>query len=389
MSASDFIYLDHCGTTPLADCVNKVMQQYEANNFGNPSAFHHHSGERAATSLAAARQQISEILQAPFDGIVFTSGATEANNCILQGFAIKHQHRRARLIIGATEHRSIFETAHFCQKHLGAETVIAPVNARGIIDLQQFQEICARDSHRPTLVAIMHINNEIPTLAPLSEIAIICEKFDYHLHCDTVQSYVRQPLSLLDLRVHSLVISPHKFYGPKGIGILALRDGAKDAGITSLIHGGEQEFGLRAGTPNVALAVGAAAAMQYHEQRRQQLVQHMHACQQTFIDTLATENINWNYTVPTNTQCAGILSLWFPGVNAFDVLAALPEICINRGSSCSGGGEKYSHVHSALGLPIEVAANVLRVSFGDGATVAQCQSAAQKISAYIRERSRS
>ncbi len=388
MSYEEIIYLDHCSTTPMDQSVATAMQKIGATVFGNPSAAHHQAGMMASEILEAARQAAAQILGAPYDGVIFTSGATEANNMVLQGFVLKNRHHRPRILVGATEHKSVFETADFCRAYFGAQVEIIPVQKDGCIDMAQLRDLCAQDTDRPTLVAVMHMNNEIPAVNPIRDVAMLCEKYGYFLHVDAVQSYVRQPIDLRTLGANSLVISPHKFYGPKGCGILALRDGAKDCGLTPLVHGGTQEFGMRAGTPNPILIHGASAALQLHETRRPDLMRHMQDCQDAFLDELRAHCSSWHLTVPLSKACAGIVSLWFDDISANDILAALPHICINRGSSCVGsGGEKHSHVYATLGYPTEVAANILRVSFGFRVDAKQCREAAQRIAEYVNRRS--
>lgn len=385
MSYQDIIYLDHCSTTPMGDDAATALRKNGVTIFGNPSASHHTAGAMASELLEASRAQAAEILGAPYDGLIFTSCATEANNLVLQGFVLKNRRARPRLVVSAIEHKSVYETAQFCATHLDATTDVIGVNKNGSLKMDQLREVLARDQDRPTLVAIMHMNNEIPVLNPIEEIAELCEKYGYFLHVDAVQSYVRRAINLRTINANSIVVSPHKFYGPKAFGILALRDGAKDAGLVATLHGGTQEFGFRAGTPNAVMASAAAASMVAHEKNRDTLNQYAQNCQDQFIDELNQQGVKWHLTVPTSKDCPGILSLWFENHAATDIMAALPDVCINRGSSCIGaGGDKHSHVYSALGYEVEVAANILRVSFGFRVTPELCRVAARKIAGVIR-----
>jgi cysteine desulfurase len=214
---------------------------------------------------------------------------------------------------------------------------------------------------------------------PIEDIAILCRSFDAFFHCDAVQGYVRENINVIKHSISSLVISPHKFYGPKGIGILALGDELTATPFSPVYVGGEQEQGLRPGTVDLPLIVGATEAMRLHELNRREFLKHLNDCQSTFIEGLSSDKNMWNWTVPPSDKVPGLINLWFKNTNAQALIQKIPEICISRGATCSTAGEQHSHIPQLLGYPTEVSANVLRISFGHQCTVASCKEAAQHL----------
>ncbi len=380
-------YLDHCGSTPLATEVKEsILAFLNADGFGNPSAVHHEVGQKAGLAVAEARDSIAKALGANPTEIIFTSGATEANNLLLWGFALRYRAQGCHIIFGATEHKSIYDTALALSELEGVSVFEAPVDQSGVLNLEHLKKQLIDLEGKPTLVAVMHMNNEIPARHPVEDISRLCVQYGAFFHCDGVQGYVREKIDFSLGIYGSYVISTHKIYGPKGMGILVLGRGPLSARVLPPYHGGQQEFGLRPGTLNTLAIVAGAACISLHEQAREKRTRHMNECARVFVETLSALSSLFQLTIPMNEKVPGLVNFYFDGVDAPTLLTFLGDVCINRGASCTGsGGEKFSHVPRALGLPIEVQANVLRASFGDGVTVQESIKAAQIIARRCRE----
>lgn len=379
------LYLDHCGTTPLASDVSSAMIDFiNSGVFGNPSADHHDMGARARHVLDSARREIASCLGAKENEIIFTSGAAEANNMILWGFALRYRSRGCRILFGATDHKSIFDTAQVLADLEGVAFEEVSVLRDGSVNLNDLENKLSQSGGKPTLVCLMHINNEIPARHPIEQISALCRKHQAFFHCDGVQGFVRESVNFSNKLYGSYVISAHKIYGPKGIGILILGDHELSTRINPPYHGGSQERGLRPGTVNTLAIVGAAKAIQTHERLRTDRVRHMQRCAEIFVGHLESQLPDFKLTVPMSEKAPGIVNFYILGIDAPTVLASSPDLCINRGSSCIGsGGEHFSHVPKALGLPTEIQANVLRASFGDALSEQEALTAAQLLAERI------
>ena len=348
--------------------------------FGNPSASHHLVGQEASRHVENSRQKIAGALGLKPHQIIFTSGATEANNLVLSGFYARHRTRGLRIFYGSTEHKSVLESAVYLGSLPGCTSSEIPVHPDGTVNLAKLQSMLEENpTNTPTLVALMHCNNEIPARHPIEDIGKLCIKYGAYFHCDAVQGFVREPLNFRDIPLGSAVISAHKIYGPKGLGILCFSSHPTAPRILPPYRGGEQEQGLRPGTLNTLAIVGGAVAVETHQLKRAELLPHLNACDSAFTEIMSHDK-RFHLTVPMNSNCPGIINFWIDGCEASSLLEKIPHICINRGASClGGGGEHYSHVPKALGLPIEVQANVLRASFGFDCTVDDVVSGAKAI----------
>ena len=387
MALDQTLYLDHCGSTPLCEDVKaKLHELLDNDSFGNPSASHHLAGLKADRVLTAARLEISTATNAAPEDIIFTGGATEANNLVLWGHALRYQGRKPRILYGATEHKSVYETCIAINSHGLAITEEVAVLSDGSVDLDKFERQLMLHRGQPTLVALMHINNEIPARHPIDDIARLCNKYGAFFHSDGVQGFVREPLDFSHNVFGSYVISPHKLYGPKGVGVLILGKNALSPRVAPVLIGGDQERGHRPGTPNLLAIAGAATAISLHNNRRTTRVQHMQRCVDSFLRRLSELTNQIHLTIPYNPAGAGIVNFYVDKLDAPTLLEQIPNVCINKGSSCLGAnGEKFSHVPRALGLPIEIQANVLRASFGDAITEKDSALAAEQICGGIQK----
>lgn len=370
-------YLDYSSTTPLLPEVRQAMEPFLAGNFGNPYSVQHLVGMRAHDALAEAKAVVCRILNVAEDNMILTSGATEANNTVIKGFAARYRNKPHHIFYGAIEHRSVTEPAETAQRIFGSVTHQIPVSQSGRIDIAAFDS-ALKAAKGPKLVCVMLANNEIPIRFPIEEIALVCKKHEAFLHCDAVQAFVREEVQVSRLGANSLVISPHKFYGPKGVGLLLLSQNDATP-FEPLLEGGGQELGRRSGTTHASGAAGAFAAIQFIHKRRSEIAVAMQRAQDVFCQELEKIGAALHFVVPPNEKVPGLLGFYIEQVSADMLMQAIPHVCISRGATCSAGGEKYSHVPTALGLPKEVAANVLRASFGFFTSEDEARYAAQEI----------
>jgi cysteine desulfurase len=250
------VYLDYNATTPVDPRVVAALQPYLAGDFGNPSSSHHFAAA-PARALHAAREQVAALIGADPAGIVFTGSGSEANNLAIRGTVLAHPGRRRHVITQATEHPAVLGTCRALQRLHGVELTILPVDRHGLVDPA---DLAAAITPHTALVSIMLANNETGTLQPLAELARIAHAHGVPLHSDAAQAVGKIPVDVGELGVDLLTVVGHKMYAPKGIAVLHVRPGLT---LESVVYGGGQEHGLRAGTENVtyAVALGAAAAL--------------------------------------------------------------------------------------------------------------------------------
>jgi cysteine desulfurase len=260
-----FIYLDHAATTPVRAEVLAVMQEHFAESYGNPSSLHY-AGRRASVALQSARQTVAGLLNARPGEIIFTSGGTESDNAALRGIALA---RRAatganRLLTTSIEHKAVLETAEDLRDLFGFSLTMLPVDAEG--QVQPAEVVAALgDGQDVALVSVMYANNEIGTIQPIAEIGALCRARGVPFHTDAVQAGGKLSLDVTALHVDALSLGAHKFYGPKGVGLLYLRSGTP---FQPLLTGGGQERGRRGGTENTPLIAGMARALELAESER-------------------------------------------------------------------------------------------------------------------------
>ncbi|RJQ31843.1 MAG: cysteine desulfurase [Actinobacteria bacterium] len=356
------IYLDYNATTPMDPRVTKAMIAYLKENFGNPSSSHYY-GKITKDAVSKARIAVAELIGAGQDEIIFTSGGSESNNMAIKGiaFANKDKGRAYRqagnhIITSSIEHPSIINPCGYLEK-FGFKTTYLPVDKFGLVSPKDVKKALTKET---LLVTIMHANNEVGTIEPIAEIGEIVKKEGLYFHSDAAQSVGKIPTLVNELRVDLLTIAAHKFYGPKGVGALYIRQGTK---IDPLIHGASHEAGKRAGTENIAAVVGLAEAariapneMGEDSKRIQRLRDKLYA----EIKNMAEVKLNG----ATDNRLPNTLNISFKNINGAELLAKLKGIAASTGSACHEKESKVSGVLQAMGVKQDYAQGSIRFSLG-------------------------
>lgn len=355
------VYLDHAATTPLDPQVLEAMLPYFTQQAGNPSSIHQ-LGRAALQAVDDAREAVAMVLGCSRRELIFTAGGSEGANLAVKGAAMARRAagKGAHLIVSAIEHHAVLHAAEALIPQ-GFELSILPVDAAGLVSPDDLRAAMRPDT---TLVSVMYANNEIGTVQPIAELAAIARAGGALFHTDAVQAAGCLPLDVEALGVDMLSLTAHKFYGPKGVGLLYARRGTP---LQPQINGGGQERRRRAGTENVPGIVGLAAALARAEARRPQYAARMAALRDRLIDgLLARVPLSWlngdrERRLPTNAN------LGFACVEGESVLLLLDQagICASSGSACTAGSLEPSHVLVALGMEADDANGSVRFTLGE------------------------
>ena len=375
------IYLDHGATTPLHAQVAAAMRPYWDEQYGNPSSVHLF-GQEAGRAVEQARETVADLLQAKPSEIIFTGCGSESDNLAVRGamLAARAAGRGNHLIVSAIEHEAVLRTAEQLRDLFGFELTVLPVNHHGRIDLNQLRQAIRPDT---ALISIMAANNEIGSLQPVAEIGAIAREQGVLFHTDAIQAATTQTWDMTTQPIDLLSLSPHKFYGPKGIGILYVRDGVE---LTPMLTGGSQEHGLRAGTSNVPLIVGAAQALQLVYDEADERLANYTALRDRLISGVLT-------AVPQSCRLTGHpverlphhASFAFGHISGNEILMHLDMagIAASSGSACKSGDPKPSAVLSAIGLSSEWTKGGLRLTVGTQNTVADIDYAVETLADVV------
>jgi cysteine desulfurase len=352
------LYFDYNATTPIAPSVREAMLPFLDEHFGNPSCSYA-LGRASQEAIEDARGQVASLIGADLDEIVFTGGGTEANNLALKG-VLMHGGRSAggHVVISAIEHPSVAEPARFLEER-GFDVTVVPVSGQGVVQPSAISRAIRDDT---LLVSVMHANGEIGTLQPLKAIAEICHERGALLHTDAAQSVGKIRTQVDELEVDLLTIAGHKFYGPKGVGALYVRQGVT---LEPVLHGGGQESGLRAGTENVAAIVGLGAAASLAAKSLDQSQERLESLRDRLLAALRA-GVGQGLVVHGELapRLPHVLSVSFPGVSGRELLTRCPELCASTGSACHSEVQTISPVLAAMGVQAPVARGTVRLSVG-------------------------
>jgi len=378
------VYADNAATTQMSRAAIDAMLPYMETVYGNPSSLHS-VGQQAAEALQNARERIAACLNASPREIYFTSGGSEADNqAILSAARLGARKGKKHIISTAFEHHAVLHTLKKLEKE-GFEIELLPVGAIGTITAQQVQSALRADT---CLVTVMYANNEIGSILPIAEIGEVCREAGVLFHTDAVQAAGHVPIDVQAQHIDMLSLSAHKFHGPKGIGVLYARQGVP---LTSLIEGGAQERGKRAGTENLPAIMGMAAALEDACAHIDENARKVSALRDRLIAGLSKIPHSALNGDPVN-RLPGNVSFCFEGIEGESLLLLLDAkgICASSGSACTSGSLDPSHVLLAIGRPHEVAHGSLRLSLCEWNTdedVDRILAAVPEVVAYLREMS--
>ncbi|KAB2643397.1 MAG: cysteine desulfurase [Verrucomicrobia bacterium] len=364
------IYLDYNATTPLCQEAFEAMLPWlkgDNGGYGNPSSIHY-AGRQVRAAIDASRDHWAHWLGAKSHEIIFTGGGTESDNLALLGLARRHRARGNHLITVATEHHAVLHAMEFLRDHEGFELTLLPVNHEGVVDPRMLEEALRPET---ILVSIMEANNETGVIQPIPELAAMCRTHGVLFHSDAVQTFGKRRCMPYELGVDALSIAAHKFYGPKGVGLLWLRSGVS---IHAIHHGGFQENERRPGTEDVASIIGMTAAAKVAlaeveskcEAQRQQSLREMLWKGIQMIYPTAVRHGDPQHTL-SNT-----LNIHFPLTDGETLIIALDleGVAVSSGSACMVGSIQSFHVLQAMGVPPQEAQAAVRFSLGRQTTEA-------------------
>ena len=339
------VYLDHAATTPIRNEVREAMEPYLSESFGNPSSLHRW-GREASAALEDARATVAEALCANPQEIYFTRGGTESDNLAVLGCCgfMKTHEKRITLVVSAIEHSAVLDPAKLVTEWQGVDLVILPVSQDGVLD-QELLKLALESG--PTVVSLMWVNNETGLVFPVGEISSLVNELGGTIHTDAVQAIGKIPVSVRESSIHLLTASGHKIHGPKGTGILFVRSGVD---LVPLLHGGGQERALRAGTEDVAGAIGFARSVQLAVEEQQQLCKRLTALRAVLERRLLELIPRLRINMRDANRASHISSMAIDDIDGEDLLAALDleGIAASGGSACESGSTQTSHVITAL-----------------------------------------
>ncbi len=358
MGETKSIYLDHCATTPIRDEVLESMMPFLRDRFGNPSSSHA-EGMRAREAVEKARQQVAALIGGLPAEIYFTSGGTEANNFAIQGLVQAGREQGDHIITSSIEHPSVLKTCEHVASQ-GCRVTYLPVNGYGLVELDEIEKAVTKET---ILITVMHANNEVGAIEPVQSIRKVVGSEKVLIHTDAVQTVGKIPVDVKELDVDLLSLSAHKFYGPKGVGALYIREGTP---LVPLLYGGGQERGLRSGTENVAAIVGLGAAcelaLREMDDEKKRLTRLRDKLQDLILEKVPSAVINGH----PQQRLPHVLNVSVPDLSGTDLVEEMDKqvVFISSGSACKSHRAETSHVLSALGVAPELAKSAVRFSLG-------------------------
>ncbi|MCW3491698.1 cysteine desulfurase family protein [Dethiobacter alkaliphilus] len=350
------VYLDYNATTPLAPEVVEEMLPYLKEHFGNPSSGHYY-GQITQDAVVMARKRVAALLACSANEIIFTGGGTEANNLAIKGVAYALQKRGNHIITQITEHPAVLNVCRFLETQ-GFTVTYLPVDQYGMVNTDDVAEAI---SDKTILITIMHANNETGTLQPVKEIGGLARKNGVLFHTDAAQSVGKVKTHVSDMNADLLTIAAHKLYGPKGVGALYVRSGVD---LLPTTHGAGHEGGLRPGTENVAgvVALGKSCLLALEEMDTR--INHLTSLRNEFFALLQNYVPEVLLNGHPEKRLPNTLNVSFPGINAPQKLAEIPQIAASTGSACHHGEETMSPVLAAMNQPASRGLGAVRLSLG-------------------------
>ena len=367
----DPIYLDYNATTPIDPAVAEAMLPYIYEHFGNPSSGHPF-GLRAKKGVDKARSQVAELLGCHTGEVIFTSGGTESNNHAIKGVAAAYRKQGNHIITSSVEHPAVLDVCAYLEGQ-GFSVTYLPVDSFGMVDARQLEWAV---TPRTILVSVMHANNEVGTIQPISEISEVTRRHGILLHADCAQSVGKLPVKVDDLGVDLLSIAGHKLYAPKGIGALYIREGVR---LEKLMHGAGHEMGWRAGTENVIEEVGLGQACELISGNLDAYRGRMKAARDLLEAQLGERFRDMKTNGHPEKRLPNTSSVSFPSMEADTVLSAMQLVAASAGAACHSDRVEVSSVLQAMRVPLEYAMGTLRFSTGRYTTTEEIDRAVEDV----------
>lgn len=357
MARPNSIYVDNAATTPLDPRVLKAMKPYFTTFYGNASSINTY-GLKTKQALEEARNRVAKFMNANPGQLVFTGSATEANNLILKGFALKMGQAKTHIAISTIEHECVLNSAKWL-KEQGYQITFLPVDRYGIIDLGTVELALKRGA---SLISVIHVNNEIGTIQSLQEIGELCHQYNAFFHTDAAQSFGKIPIDVKEMNIDFMTVNAHKIYGPKGVGALFIQNNKV---IEPLLHGGGQEFNLRSSTENVPGIIGFAKAVELRKKEMANEARKLKTLETQLIKGVLNIKDAYLNGHPVK-KVPNITNFRFLFIEGEALLLLMNDcgIAASTGSACSSGSDEPSHVLMAIGLKPEEARGSLRISLG-------------------------
>lgn len=359
MGEKRIIYMDHSATTYVKQEVLDAMIPYYAEHFGNPSSIYSIARD-SKRAIDTARAQVATALGAEPDEIYFTSCGSESDNWAIKGTAYANRKKGNHIITSKIEHHAVIHPCEYLEKE-GFVVTYLPVDKYGLVDPAELEQAI---TDKTILVTIMYANNEIGTIEPIAELGAIARKHKIPFHTDAVQAIGHVPIDVKAQNIDLLSLSAHKFYGPKGVGVLYIRKGTK---IDNLIHGGGQERRRRAGTENIAGIVGLGKAIELVTADIEGHNKKIRALRDRLLNGILAKIPNAYLNGHPERRLPGNINISFEFIEGESMLLWLDDegICASTGSACTSGSLEPSHVLLATGLPVEISHGSLRLTLGD------------------------
>lgn len=373
------IYIDHASTTPCDKRVVEAMLPYFTDEFGNADSQHFY-GRETAKAVADARATIANLIGCAANELYFTASGTEADNWALKGAALaaREHGKGTHVIISAIEHHAILTAADWLVKE-GFTVTKLPVGPNGIVDPAELEKVI---DDKTSIVSVMYVNNEVGTIQPVRELCKIAHAHGALFHTDCVQAMPYIHIDVKELGADMISMSGHKFYGPKGIGALYIRNGVK---LEKLVSGGGQERAQRGGTTNTPAVVGMAKALSMAVEQMDENNKHIAEVRDHFVERVMNEITDIKFNGDLEHRVPSVANFSFKYVEGEGILMLMDfnGIAVSSGSACSSGSLDPSHVLLAMGVPIEVSHGSIRFSFGKDNTIEEADYTVDKLKETI------
>ena len=371
------IYLDYAATTPVDPQVAEKMAACLTmdGNFANPASRSHRFGWMAEEAVESARRQVAEIINADAREIVWTSGATEANNLAIKGVAEQHKQNGNHIITSSIEHKAVLDCFAYLEEN-GFEVTYVEPQTDGRISVESIEAALRPET---ILVSVMYVNNELGSINPIVDIAKLCNNKNVLLHVDGAQALGKIPVDIQQSGIDLMSLCAHKYYGPKGVGALFVKRGVK---IAAQIHGGGHERGMRSGTLPTHQIVGMGEASKLALEKIQQEEVRLSALKKSLLEGLsALDGVSVN---GDTAGVANILNVSFAGVDGESLLLSLPTLAVSSGSACNSATMAPSYVLKAIGLDDDLAHASIRFSLGRYTTPEEIKMAVESVTTAVQ-----